>query len=135
MPELTGTGTISMAITKQLALDPKWELYLINRGNRNLNLPENVKIIEADINDEALVTEKLGDIKFDCVCDFIGFVPSQLKRAVPDFVATTRFDEGARICLDYILSHKECQIDDTEFDSWCDRVIDALENAKKAILN
>lgn len=332
-----GTGTISMAITKQLALDPNWELYLINRGNRNLNLPENVKIIEADINNEALVLEKLGDLQFDCVCDFIGFVPSQLerdyrlfngrtkqfmyissasayqkplgdykitestplanpywgysrnkiaceeylmkmyrengfpitiirpshtydersvpvgahgnggswqvikrmiegkpiivhgdgtslwtltynadfakgfiglmgnvhaigdsyhitsdesltwnqiykaiadalgvefkpyyvpsdylaavsnydftggligdksnsvvfdnsklKRAVPDFVATTRFDQGVRICLDYILSHKECQNPDEQFDEWCDKVIDALENAKKAILD
>ncbi len=331
-----GTGTISMAITKQLALDPNWELYLINRGNRNLDLPENVKVIEADVNDEALVLEKLGDLKFDCVCDFIGFVPSQLerdwrifngrtkqfmyissasayqkplsdykitestplanpyweysrnkiaceeylmkmyrengfpitiirpshtydernvpvgahgnggswqvikrmtegkpilvhgdgtslwtltynadfakgfiglmgnvhaigesyhitsdesltwnqiykiiadilgveykpyyvpsdflhevsrydfrggllgdksntvvfdnsklKRAVPNFAATTRFDQGARICLDYILSHKECQIPDEEFDTWCDKVIEALENAKKAIV-
>lgn len=326
-----------MAITKQLANDPKWELYLLNRGHRNLDLPENVKIIEADINNEALVLDKLGDLKFDCVCDFIGFVPSQLerdyrlfngrtkqfmyissasayqkplsdykitestplanpyweysrnkiaceeylmkmyrengfpitiirpshtydernvpvgahgnggswqvikrmlegkpiivqgdgtslwtltfnadfakgfiglmgnahaigesyhitsdesltwnqiykiiadalgveykpyyvpsdflhevsnydyrggligdksntvvfdnsklKRAVPDFVATTRFDEGARICLDYMLNHKECQVADDEFDAWCDKVIAALENAKKAVLS
>ena len=29
-----GTGTISMAISK-LLLEKGWELYLINRGNRN----------------------------------------------------------------------------------------------------
>ena len=62
------------------------------------------------------------------------FDNSKLKRAVPNFAATTRFDQGARICLDYILSHKECQIPDEEFDTWCDKVIEALENAKKAIV-
>lgn len=75
-----GTGTISMAITKQLAENADWELYLLNRGNRNENIPENVKIIAVDINDEAAVLEKLGDLKFDTVCDFIGFVPAQLER-------------------------------------------------------
>ena len=29
-----GTGTISMAITRQLAANPDWELYLLNRGTR-----------------------------------------------------------------------------------------------------
>lgn len=85
-----GTGTISMAITKQLALDPDWELYLLNRGNRSANVPENVNIIEADINNEALVLEKLGDMKFDCVCDFIGFVPSQLERDYRIFNGRTK---------------------------------------------
>lgn len=330
-----GTGTISMAITKQLADDPRWELYLLNRGSRNLELPDNIKVIKADINNEEQAREALGDMQFDCVCDFIGFVPpqlerdfrlfngrtkqfmyissasayqkplsdykitestplanpywgysrnkiaceeylmkmyrengfpitiirpshtydernvpvgahgnggawqvvkrmldgkpiivqgdgtnlwtvtynadfakgfiglmgnihaigesyhittdesltwnqiyqcianalgveykpyyvpsdfmhevsnydyrggligdksntvvfdnSKLKRAVPDFCATTRFDEGSRICIDYMLSHPECQNPDPEFDAWCDKVIDAMENAKKAI--
>ena len=34
----------------------------------------------ADINDEAEVSRLLGDIKFDCVCEFIGFVPEQVER-------------------------------------------------------
>ena len=75
-----GTGTISMAITKQLAQDPDWELYLLNRGSRTSQLPENVKVINADINNEQQAAAALGDMSFDCVCDFIGFVPSQLER-------------------------------------------------------
>ncbi len=75
-----GTGTISMAITKQLAEHPDWELYLINRGSRSDELPENVKVINGDVNDEADISAKLGELKFDTVCDFIGFVPSQLER-------------------------------------------------------
>lgn len=62
------------------------------------------------------------------------FDNSKLKRAVPDMRTTVRFDQGVRIALDHILSHpEECQKDDPEFDAWCDRVIEALEQAKKNI--
>jgi len=74
-----GTGTISTAISKQL-LKQGCELYLLNRGNRNDVLPQGAHSIVADINDEALVAEKIKDLSFDVVCDFIGFVPSQLER-------------------------------------------------------
>lgn len=331
-----GTGTISTAITQRLSQMKEWEVYLINRGNRNDMLPANVKTIVVDINDEAAVAERIKDLTFDTVCDFIGFVPEQLerdyrlfrgktrqfmyissasayqkplsnyritestplankyweysrnkiaceelltkwyreegfpitiirpshtyddrnvplgvhgpkgsyqvlkrmmegkpviihgdgtslwtvthnsdfakafvglmgnahalgetfhitsdesltwnqiyqtlaqildvpfrpyyvtsqfladvsdydylgsligdkantvvfdnskvKRAVPDFVATTRFDQGARICIENILSHPELQTEDPEWDAWCDRVIDALENAKRQVI-
>lgn len=75
-----GTGTISMAITRQLAENPDWELYLINRGTRTAELPENVKVIKADINNEAEASAALQGMEFDTVCDFIGFVPAQLER-------------------------------------------------------
>lgn len=75
-----GTGTISMAITRQLAENPDWELYLLNRGSRMAEVPDNVKVLSVDINDEAAVNEALGALQFDTVCDFIGFVPAQLER-------------------------------------------------------
>ncbi len=74
-----GTGTISMAITKRLAAAGH-ELYLLNRGNRQGEVPEGVKTITADIGNEADVREKIKDMEFDCVGEFIGFVPSQLER-------------------------------------------------------
>ncbi|MDE6712274.1 MAG: NAD-dependent epimerase/dehydratase family protein [Lachnospiraceae bacterium] len=62
------------------------------------------------------------------------FDNSKLKRAVPNMQTSVRFDQGVRIALDYILSHQEeCQIDDPEFDAWCDRVIAALEASKAGI--
>ena len=74
-----GTGTISMAITRLLASRGD-ELYLLNRGNRNTDLPDNVKTIIADINDEEETCRKLEGMTFDCVGEFIGFVPAQLER-------------------------------------------------------
>ncbi len=84
-----GTGIISTAISRQL-LDSSWELYLINRGSRNDVLQTNVKTITADINNEADVKEKLGDLQFDVVCDFIAFVPSQLERDYRLFAGRTK---------------------------------------------
>ncbi|HCL03128.1 MAG TPA: NAD-dependent dehydratase [Lachnoclostridium phytofermentans] len=62
------------------------------------------------------------------------FNNTKLKRLVPDFVATKRFDQGVAETIEYVLSHKECQILDEEFDFWCDKVIEALEQAKTVIL-
>lgn len=65
-----GTGTISSAITRQLA-ETEHEVYLLNRGNSNAGLPANVKVIVADINNEEEAKEKLAGMTFDAVCEFI----------------------------------------------------------------
>lgn len=85
-----GTGTISTAITQRLSKMEGWELFLINRGNRKDILPDNVKTITVDINDEAEVVKKLEDLTFDVVCDFIGFVKEQLERDYRIFKGKTR---------------------------------------------
>ena len=301
-----GTGTISMAIVKRLINELGWEVWLINRGNRNSELPEGVNQIICDINDEETVSKKLEGMEFDVIGEFIGFTVDQverdyrlfkgktkqyiyissasaynkpaasyvitegttlanphweysrnkiaceeflmkkyreegfpvtivrpsviiqgdgtslwtatfnkdfaigytglmgnrhaigeafqitgdetlswnqiyqtiadalgvelkayhvaseylsavgdkygfdfegsltgdksvsvvfdnskLKRAVPDMRTTVRFDQGVRIALDYVLSHPECQVEDPEFDEWCDKVIEVLEETKK----
>ena len=69
-----------------------------------------------------LLGDKAVTVVFDC---------SKLKRAVPGFIATTRFDEGVRRCIEYILVHQELQVEDPDFDVWCDRVIEAQEAAKR----
>ena len=69
-----------------------------------------------------LLGDKAVTVEFDC---------SKLRRAVPGFQATVRFDEGVRRCIDYIMAHPELQVEDPEFDVWCDRVIATLEAAKQ----
>ena len=71
-----------------------------------------------------LLGDKSVSVVFDC---------SKLKRAVPGYQATMRFDEGVRRCVAYVLAHPELQTEDTEFDAWCDRVIEAQEQAKKSL--
>lgn len=71
-----------------------------------------------------LLGDKAVTVVFDC---------TKLKRAVPGFQATTRFDEGVRRCVAYLLAHPELQVEDPEFDAWCDKVIETLETAKKQL--
>ena len=71
-----------------------------------------------------LLGDKAVTVVFDC---------TKLKRAVPGFQATTRFDEGVRRCVAYLLAHPELQVEDPEFDAWCDNVIETLETAKKQL--
>jgi nucleoside-diphosphate-sugar epimerase len=61
------------------------------------------------------------------------FDNSKLKRAVPSMATNTCFAQGVKIALDNVLSNPDLQVEDPEFDSWCDRVIDALEKAKEVI--
>ena len=69
-----------------------------------------------------LLGDKSVTVVFDC---------TKLKRAVPGFQATTRFDEGVRRCVAYLHDHPELQEEDPEFDAWCDRIIEAQEEAKR----
>lgn len=85
-----GTGTISAAIVKQLASMPSWEVWLLNRGNRTGVIPENVRQIVADINDEAAVAEKIKDFTFDVVCEFIGFHVEDAERDYRLFQGKTK---------------------------------------------
>lgn len=73
----------------------------------------------------SLIGDKANSVVFD---------NTKLKRAVPGLNMNVRFEEGIKKTVDYVLTHKECQKEDAEFDAWCDRVIDALENAKKDIV-
>jgi hypothetical protein len=71
-----------------------------------------------------LLGDKSVTVCFDC---------TKLKRAVPGFQATTRFDEGVRRCVEHILAHPELQVEDPEFDAWCDQVIAMQEEAKNKL--
>ena len=73
----------------------------------------------------SLIGDKANSVVFD---------NSKIKGLVPAFNAAIRFDQGIKETIDYVLAHPECQVDDPEFDAYCDRVIEALERAKAAVL-
>ncbi|WP_161979300.1 NAD-dependent epimerase/dehydratase family protein [Streptococcus sp. S784/96/1] len=75
-----GTGVISTAVVERLAKDPLWEIWVLNRGNRENELPTNVHQIIADINDEQDVALKILDFEFDTVCQFIAFSVEDVER-------------------------------------------------------
>lgn len=66
----------------------------------------------------SLIGDKANSVVFDC---------SKLKTLVPDFTATKRVDQGIRETVEYVMSHQECQVEDPEFDKWCDEIINKLK--------
>lgn len=84
-----GTGTISMAITRLLAKE-NHEVYLLNRGSRSAELPDNVTVLQCDINDEAEVKRVTDGMTFDAVGEFIGFTVAQVQRDVRLFQGRTK---------------------------------------------
>ncbi len=85
-----GTGTISMAIVRKLAADPLWEVWVLNRGSREGELPEGVHQIRADIRNEEETAAKLEGMFFDTVCEFIGFRVEDVMRDYRLFKDKTR---------------------------------------------
>ncbi|SEL26786.1 Nucleoside-diphosphate-sugar epimerase [Butyrivibrio sp. ob235] len=70
----------------------------------------------------------LGDKTVSVVFD-----NSKLKRLVPQMTTTIPFHKGVRLAVDYVLSHPEEYEEDPEFDTFCDKIIAAIEKAKTEI--
>ncbi|HEY9062888.1 MAG TPA: SDR family oxidoreductase [Pseudobacteroides sp.] len=73
-----GTGIISEAVSK-LAIQKGMDLYLLNRGNRPLYLPQGAKVINSDIRDKGTIKEVLKSHSFDVVVDWIAFTPEHIR--------------------------------------------------------
>lgn len=69
----------------------------------------------------SLIGDKSNSVVFD---------NRKLKAIVPQMTTYVPFQTGVRKSLDYVLSHPECQVEDPEFDEWCDKVIAEVEALK-----
>lgn len=68
--------------------------------------------------DPELGASHLGDRAYSVIFD-----NSKVKALVPDFIATTRFSEGAREIVSWFDSHPEYQVRDTHLDGLFDRLV------------
>ena len=53
------------------------------------------------------------------------FDNSKIKRLSPGFIADIRFDQGAKMAVDYYLNNPEAQVEDPDFDRFTDAIIEA----------
>jgi len=74
-----GTGLISTAVT-QLAIEKGIDLTLLNRGQRLIEFSNQVKHLYCDIYDEKAVQEKIKNLHFDAVVDWIAFTVEHVER-------------------------------------------------------
>ena len=82
-----GTGNISTSVSR-LCIERGIDLYLLNRGKREINIPGS-KLIKSDINDEGLKSE-LQKHDWDAVVDWIVFTPQELGRDINLFRNKTK---------------------------------------------
>ena len=85
-----------------------------------------------DLNDKGLSPEVAKAFIFElCNESNVNLYLDMDNEVLPEI--ENRFEDGIKRTIDNVLSKPELQVDDPEFDAWCDRVINALEAAKKAI--
>ncbi len=83
-----GTGVISTA-SAELCVERDIDIYLLNRGKSARSIPAGAKSIIADYRNPAEVNAALGDMKFDCVVDWIAYVPEQVQYDIDFFKGRT----------------------------------------------
>jgi len=85
-----GTGNISSAISEQLGVSKEHEVYVLNRGNKEV--AEGVHQIIADVSQGANVVKKAVEPygPFDAVANFIAFSPDDIKRDFETFHGITK---------------------------------------------
>ena len=57
------------------------------------------------------------------------FDNSKIKRLVPGFVATKRFDQGMAESIPHILAHPQLQKEDLDYDAFCDEIEATMKQA------
>lgn len=82
-----GTGTISTDVVA-LARQRGWEITLLNRGSKKL--PEGIRGIIADIQDEETVAKAMEHENYDVVAQFIGYTAKDAERDIRLFRNKTK---------------------------------------------
>ncbi len=83
-----GTGLISSAASK-LAVEKGHELYLLNRGKRNVFVPEGANVIQGDIHNRQEMKALLDNAYFDVVVNWINFTQEDVERDIAYFTGKT----------------------------------------------
>ncbi|MHB9130260.1 MAG: SDR family oxidoreductase [Armatimonadota bacterium] len=83
-----GTGIISSACTR-LAAERGIEMFLLNRGTRDVEIPAGVTVLNGDIRNLAATAELLKPYRFDAVVDWIAFAPENIEADLALFAGKT----------------------------------------------
>ena len=83
-----GTGNISTSVSR-MALDRGIDLYLLNRGQRKVEIP-GAHMLIGDIRKPDRIREVIGDLEFDSVVNWIAYKPEDVERDLELFRGRTR---------------------------------------------
>ena len=83
-----GTGIISTACVR-LAVSRGFDVYVLNRGKTQTSLPQRVKFIHVDIQQEDQARAAISGQTFDVVTNFVNFLPADIERDIRLFAGKT----------------------------------------------
>lgn len=95
---LGGTGTLSFDVMK-IALEKGYSVSVLNRGNNNGKLPQDVEIIIGDFKKKEVLDKLFISRPFDVIVDFLSRTPEDIERIYPIF---------CNICKQYIFISSAC---------------------------
>lgn len=72
-----GTGVLSLDFLSLCS--EKYDVYVMNRNNNAAWIPDNAKVLVADIRDTEKVKQLIHDLHFDVVVDFLSYNKNQLE--------------------------------------------------------
>lgn len=72
----------------------------------------------------SLLGDKANTVVFD---------NTKIKSLCPGFHAEVRMDQGITRSVEYALAHRDSQVEDPEFDAWCDNVITTLTSVAASL--
>lgn len=81
---LGGTGTLSSVVLKKL-LKENWDVWILNRGLRKKNVPDEVHVIIGDFKNPMSWSDKISKESFLVVVDFLSRTPDDIMRIYPLF--------------------------------------------------
>lgn len=87
-----GTGVISSAVMNRLLVDGH-SVFVLNRGRQKELIPDQVSLLQADINDRLAVERLISGKWFDVVVDFLCYSPKQTEYSIELF---------RKVCSQYI---------------------------------
>ncbi|MEO5854225.1 MAG: NAD-dependent epimerase/dehydratase family protein [Nocardioides sp.] len=84
-----GSGIISSACSR-LAVERGVDLHVLNRGSTTLRpLPDEARVLHADVRDPASVRAAIGDAEYDAVVDWVAFTADHVRVDVDLFRGRT----------------------------------------------
>ena len=95
---LGGSGLLSTAAVKE-AVGKGWSITILNRGNHNEQVPNEVEVLKCDVNDADRLEMVLIDRCFEVVVDFLSREPVDIQRVFPIL---------RRLCKQYIFISSAC---------------------------
>lgn len=106
-----GTGVLSSEVMN-CSVAGGHDVFVVNRGNRRDIIPDNVHLLQADINDSVSVKKLIKGRHFDIVVDFLCYKKEQVEKNIPLFANSCNHYIYISSCAVYDINARRAKYDE-----------------------